>query len=120
MTEELMIKVNILYPNKEGSRFDLEYYINTHMPMSIQSLGTALRGVSVEHGLSAADPALPPAYIAMCHLRFDSIEAFLEAFMPHAELLQADIAKYTDIEPIIQFSEERIFHCSPDDRKSLT
>jgi len=39
-----MIKVNILYPNKEGSRFDLEYYFNTHMPMSIQKLGTALRG----------------------------------------------------------------------------
>jgi hypothetical protein len=33
----------------------------------------------------------------------------LEAFLPHAELLQGDIAKYTDIEPIIQFSEERIF-----------
>jgi len=41
-----MIKVNILYPNKAGSRFDLEYYFNTHMPMSIEKLGTALRGVS--------------------------------------------------------------------------
>ena len=104
-----MIKVNILYPNKEDSRFDVEYYLNTHMPMSIQKLGTALRGVSAEQGLSAADPGSPPSYIAMCHLRFDSIEAFLEAFLPHAELLQGDIAKYTDIEPIIQFSEERIF-----------
>jgi len=62
----------------------------------------------VEHGLSATEPGSPPAYIAMCHLRFDSIEAFMEAFVPHAELLQGDIAKYTDIEPIIQFSEERI------------
>jgi uncharacterized protein (TIGR02118 family) len=79
------------------------------MPMSIQKLGTALRGVSVERGLSGTDPGSPPSYIAMCHLRFDSIEAFLEAFLPHAELLQGDIAKYTDIEPIIQFSEERIF-----------
>jgi uncharacterized protein (TIGR02118 family) len=104
-----MIKVNILYPNKEDSRFDVEYYLNTHMPMSIQKLGTALRGVSVERGLSGTDPGSPPSYIAMCHLRFDSIEAFLEAFLPHAELLQGDIAKYTDIEPIIQFSEERIF-----------
>jgi len=42
-----MIKVNILYPNKEDSRFNVEYYLNTHMPMSIQKLGTALRGVSV-------------------------------------------------------------------------
>ena len=79
------------------------------MPMSIQKLGTALRGVSVEHGLSGAEPGSPPVYIVMCHLRFDSIEAFLEAFLPHAELLQRDIAIYTDIEPIIQFSEERIF-----------
>jgi uncharacterized protein (TIGR02118 family) len=107
-----MIRVNILYPNHEGSRFDPEYYFNTHMPMSIQKLGTALRGVSVEHGLSGTEPGSPPVYIAMCHLRFDSIEAFLEAFVPHAELLQGDIAKYTDIEPIIQFSEERIFNSS--------
>ena len=29
-----MVKVSVLYPNKPGSRFDVEYYLNTHMPMA--------------------------------------------------------------------------------------
>jgi hypothetical protein len=28
-----MIRRNILYPNTPGSRFDLDYYFGTHMPM---------------------------------------------------------------------------------------
>ena len=34
-----MIKVSILYPNKPGSRFDMNYYLANHMPMAIQRLG---------------------------------------------------------------------------------
>ena len=30
-----MIKVSVLYPNTEGSKFDLDYYVNSHMPMEI-------------------------------------------------------------------------------------
>jgi hypothetical protein len=41
---------------------------------------------------------------AECHYLFDSMEDFLAAFMPHAELLQGDIPNYTDITPVIQFS----------------
>jgi uncharacterized protein (TIGR02118 family) len=41
----------------------------------------------------------------MCHLLFNSIEDFIAAFTPHAEVLQGDIANYTDIEPVIQFNE---------------
>lgn len=103
-----MIKVSILYPNKADSRFDLDYYLNTHMPMSIQKLGSALRSVVVEQGVSGVVPGSQPAYVAMCHLFFDSVEAFLDAFMPHAAVLQGDIANYTDIEPVIQYSEVKI------------
>lgn len=103
-----MIRVNILYPNNEGTRFDLDYYCNVHMPMSIQKLGSALKGVTVEHGFSGTAPGSGPAYVAMCHLRFESVEAFLEAFSPYAEELQRDIAEFTNVEPVIQFSEEKI------------
>ncbi len=100
-----MIKVNIFYPNKEGGRFDLEYYLHTHMPMAIEKLGSSLKGVSIEHGVSGAQPGTQPAYIVMCNYTFDSAEAFLAAFLPHAQALQGDIPNYTDIEPVIQFSE---------------
>jgi|SRR5205085_969372 len=100
-----MIKVSILYPNRPGSRFDFDYYLNRHMPMTIEKLGGALKGVSVERGLTADTPDSPPLYVAMCHLLFDSVEAFLKAFTPHAAALQGDIPNYTDVEPGIQISE---------------
>ncbi|NML27454.1 EthD family reductase [Zoogloea dura] len=102
-----MIKVTILYPNIQGSRFDHSYYLETHMPMSIGLLGAhpGFKGVSVERGLGGAEPGSPPAYLALCHFLFDSVEDFLAAFMPHAALLQGDMPNYTDIEPVIQFNE---------------
>jgi len=103
-----MVSISILYPKHEGSWFDDDYYFNRHMPMAIERLGKALRGVTVEHGLGGVTPGSPPSYSAICNLFFDSIEAFLDAFMPHANFLQGDIPNYTSIEPIIQYSEVRI------------
>lgn len=105
-----MIRLSILYPNKENGRFDTDYYINIHMPMSIEKFGPALRGLSVEQGLPIPHlPGRQPVYIAMAHLLFDSMAAFTEAWTPHAALLQGDMPNYTDIEPVYQFSEVRIF-----------
>lgn len=33
-----MIKISILYPNNKGARFDMRYYVDTHMPLSIELL----------------------------------------------------------------------------------
>jgi hypothetical protein len=59
-----MIKLSILYPNKPGSRFDIDYYIGTHMPLAMWG--------------------------------------------PAAAELQADIPRYTDVAPIIQFNEVKL------------
>jgi len=102
-----MIKISILYPNHPGSRFDLNYYVQTHMPMSIGLLGAhpGFKGVSVEQGLGGVIPGSQAAYVAMCHYLFDSFEDFIAAFTPHAALLQGDMPNYTDIEPVIQCNE---------------
>jgi uncharacterized protein (TIGR02118 family) len=88
-------------------RFDLDYYLNVHMPMSIERLSVAegFRAVSVGHGVSVGIPDLEPAYVAICDYLFDSFEALLAAFNPHTDLLQEDIANYTDVEPVIQVSD---------------
>jgi len=94
---------------KDG-RFDMDYYLNVHMPMSIERLSVAdgFVGVSVEEGISGPEPGSPPPYVAMCDYLFTSLEAFMAAFMPHAELLQGDIANYTDETPVIQVNAVRI------------
>lgn len=103
-----MVKISILYPDK--GRFDMDYYLNTHMPRSIALLSAAkgYRGVSVERGAGGATRGSPPAFVAMCHYAFDSLEDFMAGFLPHAEELQGDMPNYTDIEPIIQFNEVAI------------
>ena len=102
-----MIKISILYPNNKGSRFDLRYYIDVHMPMSIELLSThsGFKGVSVEHGLGGEIPGTDAAYVAMCHFLFNSLEDFMAAFIPNAAVLQGDMPNYTDVKPVIQVNE---------------
>ncbi len=103
-----MIKVSVLYPHKEGSSFDMNYYCKTHIPMVLNRLGAACKGVSVEQGLAGAAPGTPPAFVAMGHLLFESVDAFQAAFAPHAAAIMGDISNYTAIQPVIQISEVKI------------
>ena len=103
-----MIKVSVLYPKNAGSRFDMAYYLEKHMPMVRQKLAASLRGSSVEQGLGGIEPGSAPAYAAMGHLLFDSVEAFQEAFGPHAQAIVGDIPNYTNTQPTIQVSEVKL------------
>ena len=103
----MTIKVSILYPNRPGGRFDFRYYVDEHMPRSIELLSAhpGFEGVSVERGAGGAEPGAEAPYVAMCHFAFRSADDFLAAFMPHAAELQGDMRNYTDIAPVIQFNE---------------
>jgi hypothetical protein len=47
-----MIKVSVLYPNAAGTKFDMAYYLNHHIPMVLRLVGSALKEVSVCHDRS--------------------------------------------------------------------
>ena len=100
-----MIKLSIFYPNVEEKEFDKDYYINSHMPLSIRLQGDAIKHVEVDFGISAGLPGTRPPYVVICSFWYESFEAFQNAFMPHAEILMNDIKNYTDIATVIQFSE---------------
>ena len=100
-----MIKVSVLYPSGADHKFDFEYYCNSHMPLCERLLGPALKGVAVERGLAGAAPGDPPAYMAMGHLLFDSVEAFQASFGAHEQEIVADIPNYTNSQPLLQISE---------------
>jgi len=102
-----VFNISSIYPKKDGYEFDFDYYLNTHMPMSIERLSGAkgFKGVSVERGIEIEEPPIKSSYVAMCHYYFESLEDFMAAFMPHAEELQGDIVNYTNIEPTIQINQ---------------
>jgi uncharacterized protein (TIGR02118 family) len=60
---------------------------------------------TVDKGLAGGAPSTPAAYVAMCHIFCDSVDAFQAGFGPHAQEIEADIPKYTDLAPVIQISE---------------
>lgn len=101
-----MINISSIYPRKEGYSFDFDYYLNKHMPLSIELLSKAkgFQGVSVERGIDIEEPKIKSSYVAMCHYYFDTLEEFMAAFLPHTEKLQSDISNYTNIEPVIQIN----------------
>jgi uncharacterized protein (TIGR02118 family) len=101
-----MIKVSVLYPAGDGKTFDMNYYCSSHMPMVQQK--TLCKSIAVEQGLAGAAPGAPPAYVAMGHLYFDSVDQFQEAFARHAAEILGDIPNYTNIQPIIQISEVKL------------
>lgn len=103
-----MIRVSVLYPKKDGARFDWAYYIGTHVPLVGRKLGPALKSVAIEQGIGAGSPGSPAPFVAIANLTFDSVPAFEAAFGPHAAEIMADIPKYTSIEPIIQISEVKM------------
>ncbi|HVU25644.1 MAG TPA: EthD family reductase [Opitutus sp.] len=100
-----MIRVNVLYPAQPDATFDWDYYLAKHIPLVTRLLTPALQETIVEQGLGGEAPGSPPVYVAMAHLKFESIAAFQTAFGPHADEITADIANYTTITPLVQISE---------------
>jgi uncharacterized protein (TIGR02118 family) len=103
-----MITVTVLYPNEAGARFDMGYYLDTHIPMVRKLLGPALKDVLVEQGISGVAPGSKAAYAVICHLRFTSVESFQTALGVHAASIGADVANYTSVQPIIQISDIKV------------
>ena len=103
-----MIRVSVLYQNTEGGKFDMEYYCNKHIPMVKQKLGAACKRLDVDQGLGGPEPGSKPAFVAIAHVLFDSVDAFQKAFGPHADAIMGDIPNYTNIQPIIQLNEVKM------------
>lgn len=103
-----MVKVTVLYPNRADTTFDMAYYLKHHIPMVRRLLGSALKGVEVEQGISGEGPGAPPPYITTAHLLFDSVLSFQASFAPHAPAINDDIPKYTNSEPVVQIGEVKL------------
>jgi uncharacterized protein (TIGR02118 family) len=103
-----MIKVGVFYPNSEGIKFDMTYYLQKHMPMVRQKVGAALKGMAVEQGLAGGAPGSPMTYAVIAHLTFDSVDSFQASFGAHAQEIMADISNYSSVQPVVQISEVKM------------
>jgi len=103
-----MITVTVLYRHSDSVKFNMNYYLDSHMPMISRLLGPALKGALVQQGTGGGAPGTPPEFTVITVLRFDSMESFQAAFLPHAETVMADLANFTNVPPSIQFNDVRL------------
>ena len=99
-----MIRVSVMYPHKEGARFDHEYYATKHMAI-VRGIGDALKKIEVDKGLGGGMPGAPAPFVSVGHLYFDSMESFQAGFAKIGAQAMADIPNFTDIQPQVQVAE---------------
>jgi uncharacterized protein (TIGR02118 family) len=103
-----MISVMVLYPNKPGSRFDLDYYVNRHLPLvreRLAPMGMIAMTYATEAALGASAGA--QTYRLVADLRFNDMETTRRALAAHGPETQADIPNFTDVTPVILIAEVR-------------
>lgn len=105
MPETGMFKVSILYPNGEGSTFDLDYYEKTHMPMVAGFLGKNLKFYEIDKGISGRTPSDKVPFVAIGYFYCYDVAAYHTAIAQNRDAIIHDIKQYTNIQPIIQISE---------------
>lgn len=100
-----MIKVSVLYPDGDGKKFDMSYYLNSHIPLVSETLGDALINASYDKGLAGGEPGSSAPFLAIANLFFNSMEEFGQAFSTGAPVLMGDLPNFTNIDPVIQINE---------------
>lgn len=103
-----MAVFTVLYPAVDGAKFDLDYYEATHIPLVKDAFtGTGLEHVQVLKGLAAPGGG-PAPYLVMVNLTFRDAAALQASLAgPRGPEVMADVANFTDIQPIAQISEAR-------------
>ena len=91
----------VLYPNKEGPKFDFEYSMQKHIPLAKALLGHEFK---VSRGMSSAPVGQPP-FLCIAWMDIGTVEEFVPVLTRQLEALRNDIPNYTNLEPVIQFEQ---------------
>ena len=100
-----MIRIAAVYPYQEGKKFDLDYYMNIHLPKVREKFEPyGLTKIEVDKPLESHEGARSP-FFAVGYLYFPSLKHFQEAYKSTGKEVISDIIKYTDVTPMIQVGE---------------
>jgi uncharacterized protein (TIGR02118 family) len=100
-----MIMVSVMYPASDGAKFDMDYYLKTHIPMArARWTSCGLQDVKVLRGIGAAGGAAA-SYSVIALLSFGSAQEFQTAVEQHGKEIIGDIPNFTNLQPIIQIND---------------
>lgn len=100
-----MIRATVFYPSGEG-RFDMEYYLNSHVPFAVKLLKPyGLIRAEEDKGISGGGPGDVAPFATIAYMVFENMEDMTKGMMAHDAELAADVKNFTDIKPFFQISE---------------
>lgn len=103
----MSITISVLYPNTPGSKFDMDYYLQTHIPQVKERWsGMGMGDIRAIRAVGTADPKTPAPYQVVALLQFESLEAFQAAGAAHGAEIMDDIQHFTDVSPIVVINED--------------
>ena len=103
-----MINLTVLHPYVENKKFDMDYYLNVHIPHIKAIGGKKIKNIYIEKGLSGLKPNSPPSFKVIIHLSFESKEDCEELLAKVGKLPTDDTANFTEVTPILQISEIKL------------
>ena len=93
----MALSLQVIYPITEGTSFDMEYYLGTHMPLVGEHMGAHIASTLVTKGL-AGGPNTPAGHYAIATMTFAD-QAAMDAAMAASGPVLADIANFTNTQP---------------------
>jgi len=99
-----MFRLNVAYPAAAAAKFDFDYYVTKHMPLIMSLVGESAVRFEAAKGLAGAGGA-PAPYVATGQVYLTNLAGLQAAFASHMPEILADIAKYTNIAPIVNVEE---------------
>lgn len=96
--------LQVIYPTDAGTKFDYDYYTDTHMKLVQEHMGEYLQSALVTKGLSGG-PDQPAGFYAIATLVFADQDK-LKAALRNGAPVVGDIPNFTDVQPQMLFGEE--------------
>lgn len=91
--------LTVLFPSGDDAKFDIDYYVNHHIPFVLGLYGTSIRNYEVFQGQPGPNGD-PPPFLAMANIWIADEKGFMEASRKHAKDFQPDVKNFTNIKTI--------------------
>jgi uncharacterized protein (TIGR02118 family) len=104
-----MIRVVILYPKTSDSHFNVDYYLNHHIPLVRDIFrDLSLVKIEVDEGLANAFPEQPVPFASISYFTFDRQEDFMAGMGARGGEIIGDLRNFTNVQPQIQIDRVMI------------
>ncbi|UAB89273.1 EthD family reductase [Ruegeria sp. SCSIO 43209] len=99
----MSVSLQVIYPIGTETHFDFDYYVDTHLPLVGEHMGSHIERTVVTKGI-AGGPEAPAGHYAIATIMFEDQDAMNDA-MSKAGPVLADLPNFTNVKPQMLIGE---------------